>query len=404
MKRTGGLMNKIEGLHPDMAAIQAARRALKVRLNPIPELLSLAVNRNPSETEHVHRLRVTTRRAGAVLSVFGAFLSASRCRRMRRKLRRIRRAAAEARQDDVHAGILAEFWAHAPLQTRPVLREVLEAIEASRVRSHRAINRIARRYPATRFLRARRRLIGSLRLRVDDRCAATGDNAALVEGAGNGRGESVSQTHRAESSAPRPEATLRDIAMEQLPGMVLALRETLRHDDQTLEGLHAARLIGKRLRYAMEIFSCCFPPAFESEYYRTIERLQEHLGGLNDDNEIASRLRTFDLDEGAASRRRAFRVNGAVIDNGRTAALDELVRHFEERREAKRRELFAWRAIVDLDSVLGRLLGLVSGAEASPVAHPAGPLAWRGGAAAESGPAVEHQTRNELVEASEPRS
>ncbi len=46
--------------------------------------------------------------------------------------------------------------------------------------------------------------------------------------------------------------------------------------------LHAFRIQGKQLRYAMEIFAGAFDRAFRSELYPLVEQLQEKLGAIND--------------------------------------------------------------------------------------------------------------------------
>ncbi len=46
--------------------------------------------------------------------------------------------------------------------------------------------------------------------------------------------------------------------------------------------LHAFRIQGKQLRYAMEIFAGAVDRAFRSELYPLVEQLQEKLGAIND--------------------------------------------------------------------------------------------------------------------------
>src|SRR5262249_22855308 len=53
------------------------------------------------DIEHVHRLRVATRRAGAALRIFESCLPDKTFRRVRKQLRAMRRAAGEARDWDV---------------------------------------------------------------------------------------------------------------------------------------------------------------------------------------------------------------------------------------------------------------------------------------------------------------
>ncbi len=57
-------------------------------------------------------------------------------------------------------------------------------------------------------------------------------------------------------------------------------------DDSTQ--LHRVRILGKRLRYAMEIFGDCFAEAFKERVYPAIEQMQECLGLLHD-SDVASR-------------------------------------------------------------------------------------------------------------------
>ena len=46
--------------------------------------------------------------------------------------------------------------------------------------------------------------------------------------------------------------------------------------------LHRLRILGKRLRYSLEIMAGCFPPTFRTVLYPAVEQLQEHLGGIQD--------------------------------------------------------------------------------------------------------------------------
>src|SRR5581483_9024684 len=54
--------------------------------------------------------------------------------------------------------------------------------------------------------------------------------------------------------------------------------------------LHQARIAGKRLRYAMEVFVDCFAPPFREQLYPLVEELQEILGNINDSHVAIERL------------------------------------------------------------------------------------------------------------------
>ena len=47
------------------------------------------------------------------------------------------------------------------------------------------------------------------------------------------------------------------------------------------------RILGKRLRYAMEMFADCFGPAFREELYPAVEQMQEILGRANEQSDVA---------------------------------------------------------------------------------------------------------------------
>ena len=54
--------------------------------------------------------------------------------------------------------------------------------------------------------------------------------------------------------------------------------------------LHQVRIIGKRLRYAMEIFAPCFAAPFRETLYPAVEKMQEILGRANDSHVAVQRL------------------------------------------------------------------------------------------------------------------
>ena len=46
--------------------------------------------------------------------------------------------------------------------------------------------------------------------------------------------------------------------------------------------LHRLRILGKRARYALEIFADCFPPQFKDSIYPAVEQVQDTLGVIQD--------------------------------------------------------------------------------------------------------------------------
>src|SRR5439155_26358979 len=89
---------------------EAAQKVLAARLHVVRHFLPLAVDSPDEDIEHVHQLRVGTRRAAAALRIFAECLSEKRTRKLRKRIKQIRRAAGAARDWDVFQNALAA-WA-----------------------------------------------------------------------------------------------------------------------------------------------------------------------------------------------------------------------------------------------------------------------------------------------------
>ena len=99
----------ISDLHPDTPVADAARHVLTVRLEVVRDCLPPALDRPDEDPEHVHQLRVATRRAGAALRIFAPCLPEKAFKAARKALRRLRRAAGAARDWDVFLESLAQL-------------------------------------------------------------------------------------------------------------------------------------------------------------------------------------------------------------------------------------------------------------------------------------------------------
>src|SRR5262249_49734367 len=84
-----------------------------------------------------------------------------------------------------------------------------------------------------------------------------------------------------------------DLARPLLCGLLHELEEAANRDLDDYTHLHQVRIIGKRLRYAMEVFADCFGPAFREQLYPAIEEMQEILGRANDSHVALQRLATL---------------------------------------------------------------------------------------------------------------
>jgi CHAD domain-containing protein len=233
-----------------MPVADAARRVLAARLHVVQHYLRLAVTSPDDDIEYVHHLRVGTRRARAALEIFSPCLPKKKAKAVGKHLRLIREAAGAARDWDVFQQSLVEWSKKRPVDEQPGLD----------------------------FLR------GFAYERRQAAQAALNDRASPVPGS-----HGVIDFARKPKSRHAPRRLL-DLAVVLLLERILALNEALDLAEDDYEHLHRIRILGKRLRYAIEVFADCFPAPFRAELYPAIEEMQEILGEANDSHVGQQRL------------------------------------------------------------------------------------------------------------------
>ena len=230
---------------PDEPVTQVAARTLKSRLASVQQYLPLAAMRYQEDIEYVHQLRVCARRAEAALEMYGDLLPEWRAAWVARQLRRIRKATNEARDDDVFARRLSED--KAPGATRLL----------KRVRKHRV--------EAQKSVRNVHVLMTKKNGRFDRRVAKLLKRVRL-------RGKRRKQK----------EPTYRAWAKEHLRDILADFYDSAQSELNSTEQLHRFRIVGKKLRYAMELLSAAFDSDLRKNAYPLLETLQERLGIIND--------------------------------------------------------------------------------------------------------------------------
>lgn len=244
----------IEGLTPATPVADAAKAVLASRLMPVREFLPLAAEKPFENVEYVHQLRVGTRRAAAALRVFADALPPKPLKAAKRTLRTIRRAAGDARDWDVFLAALPDAK---PLGT-------------------------AGGRPALDFL---------MGYAVGERTAAQARLVAAVSEAGPMFDEQCDDLPtRARAPEEDSAATFGSLAAAQLGVLFREFTAGVDANPSEPEALHALRIAGKRVRYAIEIFAGCFPSALKDEIYPAVEEVQELLGGIQDAVVSAERL------------------------------------------------------------------------------------------------------------------
>lgn len=237
----------ITGLVPEMSVADAAKAVLDARFEVVRNELPQVVARPYHDPEHVHQLRVGTRRAGAALRVFRDALPRKHHRALKNHLRAIRQAAGDARDWDVFRLALPEAKALVAATGKPALDFLTGyALGERNAAQARLVDAVAEH--GTRFTDLSREL------------------PALAKNPASG-------------DAPVNFGTL---AATQFGEMLGTFDEAVKASPTEADALHQLRILGKRARYALEMFVGCFPPAFRDTVYPAIEKAQELLGDVQD--------------------------------------------------------------------------------------------------------------------------
>lgn len=207
--------------------------------------------RRRADPEHLHRMRVASRRLRAAARLFAPCWPRAWRPRWRRELRRLTRALGAARDLDVQLIWLSARLAGLPGDSpeRPGLARLRLRLEQARERGQRRVVRALTRFetrtaPALAAFLARRHGFGPVPApTADARAAARAALAPLL----------------AELLAHAPHLTDPAAAAEH----------------------HALRIAAKRLRYALEIFAPLDPEPLGAAL-RAARRLQSKLGDLHD--------------------------------------------------------------------------------------------------------------------------
>ncbi len=263
---------RFEPIPPGAAVRALARDALSARLGAVERFLSLAAEQPPRDPEHVHQLRVATRRAAAAIRLFGDLLPQRDALRMDRLLKRIRRAADPARDDDVLAARLRSN------PDAPGIESLLRRSDKHRLQSQRRIGAL------------KAELIRGGRLRT-----LTGRLAAALD-----------ETADAPRIIPsKPDAWLRD----RLRPLARKFRRAAKRSSQSVSRQHRLRLRTKALRYAVELAAPAMGEKPVARVSTTLSELQDLLGTVNDHAVAADRFRHWLDDSDEPDERGYLRAN-----------------------------------------------------------------------------------------------
>lgn len=244
---------------------RVAVKTLRRRLDTVWTELraaSASTGTDAEDAEHVHQLRVATRRALAAIDAFRAVLPEKHRAWFEKRLIRIRRAAGEARDLDV-------------LSARLSRSETPEA-------------------------RARRRLVTMLsKQRSESRAPIRELHESLLEADWAGKVDRFLE--RVERRRRQP--TFGGYARRRFKPMVTTFCEVADRAVQSTLQMHALRIHGKQLRYALEIFAAVLPGRAVARCRRSLELMQQSLGTFTDHAAAAERLARWSRSADAGASR-----------------------------------------------------------------------------------------------------
>jgi CHAD domain-containing protein len=224
---------------------QLAATTLRRRFDAVWTELRAACDM-PDHAEHVHQLRVATRRTLAALDAFHAVIPAKRRAWFEKHLRRLRRTAGEARDLDVLTARLTN--------------------DAARARS-RLVAMLSKQ---------RRKSRAPIRAQFEDLVDV--DWCCRVD-------RLLNNVH-----VRRRRSDFRSYARRHFKPMIAAFFAKADHKLHNDDEIHSLRIEGKKLRYALEIFAPALPARARARCQESLERLQKTLGDFTDHAAAADRF------------------------------------------------------------------------------------------------------------------
>jgi len=255
----------LTGISPQAPTDEVARRAIGLRLLAVRHYLELAAD-GRHEVEAIHQLRIWTRRAAAAIRFFKPATGRSPRRKMQRLLGQIRRTAGLVRDCDVHLERLQAG-------TRDVPQRVLRALRQDRREARQKNKQFQRRLAQERvFQNAERRLL-----------------------------DRVAWPQRHSSRRAPPFAAWR---RQRLLPIAAEFFDLAAADMTDFKALHALRIAGKRLRYALELTPTAPEARPQEAFYNRLNEVQDRLGEVCDQQATIERLRGWRKKTSGKKKRR----------------------------------------------------------------------------------------------------
>lgn len=239
------MSKRISDLNEMTPVEDAARRVLALRLEAVRDRIADALSEGDDRRQHVHALRVASRRAAAAVEVFEHCLPKKVFKEVRRQLRLIRRAVGTARDWDVVLAQLSKGLKQAEAVDQPAYDMLTGYALAHRVPAQQRLEQACPEYPFG-FDRLMARTLAAIRSRQPE------------------------------------QPTFGAYVRPMLAQMVDGFNKLCDRDDGDWGQLHQVRIAGKRLRYSLELVRDCVGESLDTTLTPALVTLQETLGTVND--------------------------------------------------------------------------------------------------------------------------
>jgi CHAD domain-containing protein len=232
-------------LAPPKTVTAFATSSLRERLLSVQRRLRKAVQQNEDQHEPIHQLRVSTRRARTALEVFAPLLANKRKDWFEKKLRKLRHAAGDLRDLDICRLRFARHKTELP-------KGVESELDKQRGRAQKKIEQLAKKYDDKGWKKRLGQLISN--------------------------------------PTPDGEDYLSAFANSVIEPFLGEFLKAVKSPDRSARQLHALRIAGKQLRYALELLAPVLRKRSCTNLLAQLEALQDILGEMNDYDTIAEVL------------------------------------------------------------------------------------------------------------------
>ncbi|MGQ0635401.1 MAG: CHAD domain-containing protein [Planctomycetaceae bacterium] len=248
----------VEGLAADMPLLEALEVIFRQRWRGALYYLPLAAERSHENVEHVHKLRVATRRLSAVLDVLADGFPEAPRKGLYELVEKIRRSCGKARDLDVRRKFLETLLPHASVEDAAVIELLCERAERKRRKVQKKL----------------RKRLPQFEKRLDQAGSELLESLERLQGQKNSGYGSFGET-----------------GVRTLLKEMSALWSRADEDLAAGRTLHELRIACKHLRYAVEVFLPMLDETFREDFYPQLEHIQDLLGEIHDASQATRALR-----------------------------------------------------------------------------------------------------------------